>query len=81
MKKLATQREIVNNIFDYGDEVICYVTFKEGGKSRINIYLISLTITQVITKRKRVAIVKYTNMGTAKIKGNILIGNTMRKLS
>ena len=53
LKELPSQRGIINNNFDYGDEVACYVTCKEGNKISININLISLAITQVIIKRNK----------------------------
>ena len=70
MEKLASQHRIINNIFDYGDEVLYYVTFKEGGKSRINNNIFSLTITQVNTKKKLISTIRYTDMYATEIKGN-----------
>ena len=59
-----------------------YVTQPSKGRQKyININRIFLTITQVITNWKIISTVRYTDMDAFKLKGNILTGNFMNKLS
>ena len=80
MEKLASQHRIINNIFDYGDEVLYYVTFKEGGKSRINNNIFSLTITQVNTKKNRYQLLDIQICMLLKSKEIVLTGRSMKKI-
>ena len=53
IRKKASQRVIVNNKCEYGDQVVCYVDFKVGGsKSHSDISIISLKLIQKKEKKQ-----------------------------
>ena len=60
-KKIASYRGYIENIYDYGEYVICIVNNKGNGIEHVNIKLISLNLDNNYSKRKRIATHFYTD--------------------
>ena len=81
IKKLASYHGCVENIYDYGEDVICVVKNKGHGKDHVNINNLSLNLDDNISKRKRIATHFYTDNYNKKIKLKQLTGKTLMNIS